>query len=588
MRHDFVLAPEATVSGRVVAPDGAPIASARVAIDLTGAEASLSPERGVSLTTISDDAGAFHIAGLSAGEYTISADTAHGITAPLRLEIQAAENRTIDLRTSPTGAVRGRVVSKGAPVPGVTVAAGKQSAVSQTDGSFVLARVPIGDIALETTPYKNTSDVIHVVEGDHNAVELSVEPMATLRGVVTRHGVPVPFARVDIKGPSRAGITADGSGRYEARGLDPGKYGFYCDDRERGAMYSEDRDVELGPGETREHDIELAWGGSISGQVVNSRGDPVPSVTVAFRGGNSSECLTDDSGAFSCGALAAGSYTASVHPTSAAAHPFGFVDAPATFELRDGDAHIGNARLVVDAGAYSIAGTVTDRSGGPVMDTTVRAFATDLLRRTGFRGDLVGVTDEQGRFKLSDLSQGDYYLEVERGGLATRQTVSAGATNVSLVLDRAPCEGTQPRDVPSSLGHPPSPVVWNQQLELIGWSLPSTATTSNPIELTLVYRATQPVDRDWRIFAHFDSPTARVNADHEPAIGWCPTAQWRTGQTIVDHVMVHFEQPGRYSLEIGFFTGSAPSWEYLPVSVAPASMANQSHDAVHLADIVIH
>lgn len=69
------------------------------------------------------------------------------------------------------------------------------------------------------------------------------------------------YTRVDIAGSSAAGLTADASGRYEARGLDPGKYGFYCDDRQRGAMFSEDRVFEIGPGETREHDIELAWCG---------------------------------------------------------------------------------------------------------------------------------------------------------------------------------------------------------------------------------------------------------------------------------------------------------------------------------------
>lgn len=587
MRHDFVLAPEATVSGRVLASDGTPVANARVAIDLTGPDASKPPERGVALTSISDETGSFHIAGLAAGEYTIAATSSYGSTQPVPLTVQAAENRTLDLHSVSTAIVRGRVLSKGVPVVGVTVAAGQQTAVSQPDGSFVLSRVPIGDSILETTPFKNTSGATHVVEGDHNTVELHVEPMAMFRGTVTRHGTPVPFARVDIAGPSRAGVTADAAGRYEAGGLEAGKYGFYCDDRKRGAMYAEDRNVEIGPGETREHDIELSWGGTISGHVVNTRREPVPSVTVAFRGEMSSECLTDESGAFSCGALAGGSYTASVRPTSAAAHQLRFIETPAKFELHDGDARIDNAQLVVDSEPYTITGIVTDRSGAPVLDATVRAFATDLVRRTGFRGDLSAVTDEQGRFKIGDLSSGDYYVEVESGGLATRQTVSAGSTNVSLVLDRRPCEGAQPREVPTSLMRPQSPVVWNQQLELLGWSLPSAAAAGKPIELTIVYRAAQPVDRDWRVFAHFDSPATRVNADHEPAIGWCPTSQWKSGETIVDHVPVQFEQPGRYSLEVGFFAGSAPDWENLPVSAAPASMGTRSRDGVHLGEVII-
>jgi hypothetical protein len=272
--------------------------------------------------------------------------------------------------------------------------------------------------------------------------------------------------------------------------------------------------------------------------------------------------------------------------TSAAAHPFQLLDGPPKLVLRDGDAHLDDVRLVVNSQPYAITGTVTDASGAPVTDATVRAFAIDLARRAGFRGDLAAVTDEQGRFNIGDLSSGDYYVEVESRGLATRRSVPAGSTNVTLVLDRAPCEGAQPRDVPTSLTRPPSPVVWNQQLELLGWSLPATAIIGKPIDLTIVYRAVQPVDRDWRIFAHFDSPMTRVNADHEAALGWCPTSQWKSGQTIVDHVVVQFDAPGRYSLAIGFFTGSAPQWENLSVSAAPAEMINASHDGVHLADIV--
>jgi hypothetical protein len=130
-------------------------------------------------------------------------------------------------------------------------------------------------------------------------------------------------------------------------------------------------------------------------------------------------------------------------------------------------------------------------------------------------------------------------------------------------------------------------VVWNQQIELIGWSFSSTTSANKPIELTLVYRAAKALDRDWRIFAHFDSQTRRVNADHEPAIGWCPTSQWGTRETIVDRIHVQFDAAGRYALTIGFFAGSAPNWENLPVSTAPAAMENANQTGVHLGDVVV-
>lgn len=98
--------------------------------------------------------------------------------------------------------------------------------------------------------------------------------------------------------------------------------------------------------------------------------------------------------------------------------------------------------------------------------------------------------------------------------------------------------------------------------------MPSAVRADTPVEVLYVYRALQPIDRDWTVFAHFDA-TRRVNGDHDPALGWCPTKQWKAGETIVDRSTVRFDQPGRYSLTIGFFTGKAPSWENLPLSTTP-------------------
>jgi hypothetical protein len=562
MHHDFVLAPEATVYGRMIDRDGAPIADARVAVELTGTVTP--PERGVSLTAITDTDGTFRIAGLAAGEYTISGAGGDAAAAPVQVTVDAAENHRIELRAAATGTVRGRVVSEGRPVAGVRVTAGDENAISQPDGTFVLARVPVGEVALETTPYQRTSGAIHVVEGDRNTALLVVAAMSTLRGTVRRHGVPVPFARVDVAGPSRAGVTADGAGHYDVHGLAPGTYGFYADDRRRGAMYSEPRDVELGAGETREHDIDLAWGATIAGHVVDAHGTGVAGVVVSFRGSNGADCLTDLAGAFACGALAAGTYSASVHPTSSAAHPFRLLEPPSPIELRDGDARIDDVRLIIDPTLSAIAGTVTDATGAPVSDVTVRAYVA--AQRSSFRPGPAMLTDEQGRFRIADLSPGDYVVEAESHGLATRQTIAAGTSNVSLVLDRSRCDAAHGHEVPAALSRPRTTVTWNEQIELVGWSLPASTTANKPIELTIVYRVLAPLDRDWRIFAHFDSPAMRVNADHDPAIGWCPTSGWQRGETIVDRIPVRFERAGRYALTIGFFTGSAPDWVNLPVS----------------------
>jgi len=586
MHQDFALAPEATVVGRVMGPDGSPIAGARVTLELTDPESSVPPERGVSVTALTEGDGRFRIAGLATGEYRIGASTAHAVALPVAVTVAAAESRNIELRALSTGVVRGRVVRQGHPVAGVTIAAGVETAISQSDGSFVLERVPIGDVELGTAPYRRTSAAIHVVEGDRNSAEVTVESLGTIRGTVRRHGEPVPYARVDINGPSKAGLTTDATGRYEARGLDAGKYAFYCDDRRRGAMATEDWVFELGPAETREHDIDLAWGGTISGRVVNRRGDPVAGVTARFLGGMASHCLTDAAGTFACGSLAGGTYKAAVFPTSGAANPFQFVETPPTFELRDGDAHVDGVRLIIEPTLLTIEGRVVDGAGLPIPDVLVHALGADRKTRRTFQMPPGTLTDEDGRFHISELSPGDYSVEVESRGLATRQTVAAGATNVALVLDRSPCDAARGHELPVALVKPPAPVVWNHQIELVGWSVAATANVGAPIEMTLVYCALKAVDRDWSVFAHFDSATLRTNADHTPGIGWCPTPNWKAGETIVDRVPVQFEQPGRYVLRIGFFMGSAPNWENLALSSA-ATMEDTTQHGVRITEVLV-
>jgi hypothetical protein len=465
------------------------------------------------------------------------------------------------------------------------IAAGTEMAISQLDGSFVLDRVRVGDLELATTPYRRVSGVIHVVEGDRNRADIVVEPLGVLRGTIRRHGAPVPFARVDIVGPSRAGLTADAFGHYEATGLEPGRYGYYCDDRRLGAVFAEERMVTLGPGETREQDIELVWGGTIAGHVVDAHGDPVAGVEVRFIGEMAPRCVTDAAGGFACSGLPGGTYTAMVFPGSGAAHAFRFVEPPTTSELRDGDARIDGVRLVIETKLFTIEGAVVDGSGAPVADIAVHARGVDRRALSNFRTIPGSIADADGHFRITELSAGDYHVEVESAERAARQTVVAGATNVRLVLDRSPCDGARGHELPAAFVRSPPHVVWDQKLELVGWSLPATATVDAPFGITLIYRALQPVDRDWKVFVHFDSPAHRLNADHEPGIGWCPTSRWAAGETIVDRATAQFDHPGRYALTIGFFRGGAPDWINLPVS-APAAM-DQRQNGVHIADVLV-
>jgi hypothetical protein len=344
---------------------------------------------------------------------------------------------------------------------------------------------------------------------------------------------------------------------------------------------------ELGPGQTREHDIDLVWGGTISGHVVDGRGAPVEGAMVWFRAGMTSHCLTDAAGSFVCGGLAGDTYAVTVFPTDGAANAFRFIDAPGTFALRDGDARVDGVRLVIDPSLLAIDGRVVDASGAPVPDVAVRAFGVDRTPRFSFQLSSGTITDDDGRFHLAELSAGDYSVEVEQRDLAARRTVAAGSQAVVLVLDRSRCDAAGGHELAAHVTRPPAPVIWDRSIELVGWSVPAEAKVGTPVEITLVFRALRSIDRDWTVFAHVDSSSLRVNGDHGPGDGWCPTTHWQASETITDRATLHFEHAGRYAVTIGFFTGKAPAWENLSLSAVPTAMQDTKQPGVHVADILV-
>jgi len=122
MHRDFVLAPESSISGRVLDADGSPVSTARVTISLTAPEASVAPERGVSISALTESDGTFRVGGLAANAYTVVASSERAVAAGVHVELESAETRNVELRMSRTGVLRGRVVFQGRPVAAVAVA----------------------------------------------------------------------------------------------------------------------------------------------------------------------------------------------------------------------------------------------------------------------------------------------------------------------------------------------------------------------------------------------------------------------------------------------------------------------------------
>lgn len=146
--------------------------------------------------------------------------------------------------------------------------------------------------------------------------------------------------------------------------------------------------------------------------------------------------------------------------------------------------------------------------------------------------------------------------------------------------DRNPLRAALLQKPPPLRQRPESRIVYDDRIELLGWDVPASVRAGASFEVTLVYKILAPVGGSWRVFMHFDRPGGRFLGDHVPIDGRCPTSDWQAGDIIVDRVTVAASGgAGDYTLWTGFFTGTAPSWQNLPISAAPASSRDPEHRA---------
>ncbi|MEO7091637.1 MAG: hypothetical protein ABI175_00215, partial [Polyangiales bacterium] len=203
------------------------------------------------------------------------------------------------------------------------------------------------------------------------------------------------------------------------------------------------------------------------------------------------------------------------------------------------------------------------------------------------------ITTTSGAFRIAGLAPGTYTVAVltQDGIRHERAAVTAGTTNLAIVMDRSTCDGggairdrmrTEP---PSIATRSEVPVTWDDRLQLVGWTAPAQVRAGESFELAVVYKVLRPFDRSWKAFVHLDGPV-RVNGDHEPLEGRCPTLTWRPGDFLLDRVTMSATAAGRYDINIGFFRGAAPRWTNLPISAAPAAMRD-AYGQLRLATIIV-
>ncbi|MGN6106741.1 MAG: carboxypeptidase regulatory-like domain-containing protein, partial [Kofleriaceae bacterium] len=402
--------------------------------------------------------GRVRIDGLLPGRYRVLG-FAEGLQAQSPVEVLAevgAANEAV-LRLVATAWIRGKVVSDGKPVAGAQVVAVRKAptqrspaAVSQADGSFVLERVPAGELVFTASPYEVTSPPRFEAEAGkrYDDVVLEVRALGAIRGTVTRLGKPaagVEVCCVPTLFPPRA--TTDGEGHYEFRGVVPGPYQLGAGSDELGA-FSLGTSFTLAAGEQRVVDLELDVAGPIAGTVVDKEGNPVPGVFVRWiheKTGDLGRSMTDAQGRYRCGAMTGGgTYRAGVFSGPDLRAPYPTADgAPyPTRELADGKTVIEGVVLAIDRPQLAISGRVIDDAGEPVADAIVKALPAAQGEAPPFHSWLrlpMTSTDADGQFTLAGLAPGSHALQARAidGGEGMVPAVAAGTQGVTIRLERA-------------------------------------------------------------------------------------------------------------------------------------------------------
>lgn len=106
----------------------------------------------------------------------------------------------------------------------------------------------------------------------------------------------------------------------------------------------------------------------------------------------------------------------------------------------------------------------------------------------------------------------------------------------------------------------PLSVVWEDSIELVGATFPSSIRRPGKLTMTLTFRVMKRPPGAYKIFAHWDAPgQPRLLGDHVPLNGAFPTSYWLPGEYIRDEYEIDvplMTQPaGTYSLYLGFWPG---------------------------------
>ena len=398
----------AAIAGRVRTEDGAPPGAAWV--DVRG------PGGTEHRVAVLPD-GAFRVEGLPTGDFGLTARCEGRPPAPAAVgALGKGEERTgIEIVLPLGGTLEGRVAdSSGQPVAGATVRVsaasggsgpGPVAAVSDEDGRFTLAALPLGTLAVEAAA-PGFVPAARTAKTEDARIDVVMERSLSISGVVAEEGSGRAVAGLLVwanRSTSRSGMVeirealTDAEGRFRIGDLDAVQYDLATGrlaDRGPAADFAPSKAAGVAAGR-EDLRILVRPGLSIAGRVLDREGHPVPGGTIDANGPDGGtpvwkrEPIGPD-GAFRLRGLPEGLYTLQVQPGSGLSParlprvPAGTTD----LEVRVVASLVIKGRLLLEDGSPLPAGNgVCDlrwrNPDGSSASTTLGAWGRDGSFQTG-------------------------------------------------------------------------------------------------------------------------------------------------------------------------------------------------------------
>lgn len=393
-----------------------------------------------------DGDGTYRIDGVPVGSVRLQVRSAAFVDTPLRgLVVTAGAVTRQDFELAAGTPVQGQVTdaATGRPIEGATVSLGgssEKAATTGPDGRYLLRGLGPGHTVLSASAkaYPMVRTAVSVEEGAEAVFhDFELTRGAIVAGaVVDSAGRPVAGAKVALRTFPPAETESGPDGRFALEPV-PVDRTVWITAEKNGYVPVRSGELRLKSGEEFDDlDLVLRTGGTVKGQVLFADGKPAAGAKVWLipknhRGfvSQSPRTETDAEGRFELSPVGEGDHQI------IASHDDGRETRMDVTGVAEGGVKEG---VVVRLGAaQSIAGTVTDASGGPLGGIVVMARPTDPIPGARWGN---ARTDEKGAFEVGGLAPGVYDVTARqpRGGRsATENGVLTGTDDVRLVLPAA-------------------------------------------------------------------------------------------------------------------------------------------------------